>query len=1019
MSTASPTKSKVYKKQGAQLSEAAQYHAKLKSGVYSNPGKASIGLGDSKTSGAAAALLAAKSDLSIHPYLREPSSDAASAALAAKYDPSIFNSLSKSEALPSHLSASAASAARTQAKKDVNGSSGTSEKSHSIDSSLSASAAKSILSTGSHEHARRHVPENYKHISQGGLVSTPSINYNKLNQKAQRTATGLISSRVQPEKDYRHGLAGTAGNAALASSSSSAAAATKGSLTSSNTINSSSSSTVASSINYSALTSKASRNATSLLDSVENPKRDHTHGIFSAKQEYDASHAASGALASKASVAEKYNKPVVSTSGNYSKVDKHVLAVARANAAKSLQGLEKNHQDRYLYANKDFNEAAIKIAQNRREQRNFQSRDGQYDLGGGLFMPVADVEKIARKFVNPVLDDIEAKAAEQRKLDEEYEAEQARLREEKLQHENELRAKRLEEREERLAERNEHKDELKTEKEEHAQKKKELEDLKEAELSKQREILSELEKKHQLTVEQLEKEKNLENDKQYQELSEFKVAKETELAKLNHEYFEKLQPVIDKLEAENRAYEDLVAEQTALESIAKIDNDKLGTAETLLQRSKAQLEKSENELQAAELGLTKAQTDAEKLTAQSEVNRLRAEVERKITEQKESQAAQKQAFFESERSNQELLKSQKELELKAAAIKALEDEKKYAEIHPGANDNKIKALEAEIRELEIREEQYKNKEERKKFDEAIAKHEETIRGLEEQKRELTDRQDAIIAQLKKSDEGWRDLHEQFEELNVKPSISEEGGAPQHESEIAPKATGTVGDKEAAELSASVVGLPPATTASTTTAPPTKGQEPTSSAAIAVPNSRTNTSPQKKNETFLNKVVTNFSKSSSRQPKEEDDLVTGAGSGSITSPNSASNPSPTKRKRGFSISKLLSKKDSSFSASGTPASAAPASATSAAAAISAPAAIEEKSSTGSTSTPTPATKSTKDTSNATTTTHPGQINSKENNDLKHSFTNFTQGSEVEESKEMDELFGRPKDGKEKAVFTEQI
>ncbi|GME83531.1 unnamed protein product [Ambrosiozyma monospora] len=82
--TSRSTRQSVYQTNGRPLSEEAIYKAKLKYGVYKNPAKVNLGVDASASD--TAALLASASDLSIHPYKRELSSEAATAALIAKTD---------------------------------------------------------------------------------------------------------------------------------------------------------------------------------------------------------------------------------------------------------------------------------------------------------------------------------------------------------------------------------------------------------------------------------------------------------------------------------------------------------------------------------------------------------------------------------------------------------------------------------------------------------------------------------------------------------------------------------------------------------------------------------------------------------------------------------------------------------------------------------------------------------------------------------------------------------------------
>lgn len=854
MSTVTPNKS-VYKKQGAPLSEAANYQAKLKSGVYLNPSKPTQEV-DSKAFVSNAALLAAKSDLSIKPYQRELSKDASLAALAAKDVPG--PKPVKINKNPAYSSSAASSA---NLKAGLSGKTAGKTSSISSTSSYSTSAAKSLASVNPSAHAQSILSSKYK----GSDYTNGAIDYHKLNSKAHLNTSGILNAETI--KDSRHGLASN-----------------KGSL--------------AGSIDYSRLTSSAEKGASDLLSTKLESR--------------DFSLAASGAHA--ASILGKLAP--VEEPKLYSKIDAKVLALAKLNAAKTLDKVSKSNHDSYLYTNVDFNKQAIKIAQQKRAERDANSHAGEYDVGGGLYVPIGDVEAIARRFVSPVLAEIEIRANEQRKLDEEYAQEQERLRQEKTQHDLEVREQKQTEKRELKEEKDGHKQQLQLEKADYLAKKKELEELKEAELTKQKEILTALEQKHELTVQQLNKEKEYENDKLYKELSDFKDSKQKELAQLNGEYAAKLGPILEKLDQENIALHELVAEKEALEKISKSHAENLASSEKLLEKSKLQVESSELRLKQVTLDFDKATDDNVKAELELEVEKLKLEVEHKVTEEKANFSLKKEYLLEYEVTNKDLVKNETELKLKHEALKALEQEKEYATIKPGINDNKIRALEAEIKELERKEQAYKENEARKEFEGAIGAHDATIKELEEQKNELVARENAIFAELKDSDFNWKLLSSGVEELEIEDSsepklLEDQPAEPRLE------------DKPA-ETKAS------------------------------------------KRDTFLGRVATNFSKSQKLQDAQP--LLP-----------------PGNRLRGLSISKLLKKDVKPNDSDAEPSKA--------------------------------KVDPTKSLQTEPVKKLPASVGTpEETNELKHSFTNFTQGSEYNIDEE--DLYQRPSES-ESVHFVEKI
>ncbi|GMM33901.1 Eis1 protein [Saccharomycopsis crataegensis] len=961
MSTVTPTKPKVYKKQGAPLSEAAQYQAKLKSGVYNNPNRGSIGLASSKASGAKAALLAAKADLSIHGYEHSISPEAATAALAARsHIPKVETLKSPSSATYS-LSPAAASKLLSSNAVVVNQSSKVTFEDASSQLSKSAASNAKIPQyekgsvadeSGYSSKAARSSLQHKSSFASDGLVSSPtksitSINYEKIQSVARQSASEAIHNRTTPvASPSRHGLTSLAGSPYMNSQTSA----------------------VGGSIDFSKLTQRASSNASKYM--AVNPSLTSQSSKYVLDQSVNASSPTEGASRAMSQNSSLASKAQVGDTSRYSKIDSKVLSLARSNAAKTIADIDKSSSESYVYSNVDYNAQAITIARQRAEERAAGHRAGEYNLGGGLYMPFDEVEAIARKFVAPVLADIDLKTTEQRKLDEEYAQEQARLKEEKSAHEEHLKAKKLEKKTLLNQESASHKAEISKEKDEYNAKKTELERLKEQELATQKNILKEVEEKHSLTMEQLAKEKEVENDKLYQELTAFKTEKEDELKKMNDELTAELQPIVEKLDEQKKLYNELSDEHEALEEIARLAEEKVKAAEEILVKSKAQLLRSEKGLEAAELDLSKAEDDTDKMKAQAEVDRLKAEVERKITESKQSQADTKLATDELEKSNQDTLKNKKEIELKNEAIKSLEQEREFATMRPGLNNEKIAALEAEISELGKRQEAYKKKEERKKYEEAIAVHEATIKELEKEKQALIDRENVIIAELKSSDAHWKEMKEKFEEYNVTDSEGE-------------------GEEEEKEQKRSEV-----------------------SAAASEGGSSEVT--KSKPEGFFNKMI-----QITKSPKI---INTGVSNKSLNVQEEASDGSPVKRKRGFSLGAMFKKDSTAGNAATATADAA------------------------TKSTPPPEVKGSDpqpvivDGDEAVTNNAKGAISDndldsdeeayneakqvvkeKDANELEHSFTNFSQGSEVvrDQKAEIANLFGKPEEAKGKSFFTEDV
>ncbi|KGK35943.1 hypothetical protein JL09_g4906, partial [Pichia kudriavzevii] len=229
--TSKSSKYNVYQTDGKPLSTEAIYRAKLKYGVYTNPAKISLGVDHSASD--TAAILAANTDLSIHPYARGLSSEAAHAALIAKPDEIVrwnresvapeaeYAAISvNSLKFPFDAEADKETIQSTDVSEDQNAAAAASSvlnkkysaKQHLKDlyafddvrsgkatlSDFSAKNLKSTKSLSTSKDYRSGIPTSNKAIEK-----SRKININGVTQSATKRANTLLNTRMTPEKDFR------------------------------------------------------------------------------------------------------------------------------------------------------------------------------------------------------------------------------------------------------------------------------------------------------------------------------------------------------------------------------------------------------------------------------------------------------------------------------------------------------------------------------------------------------------------------------------------------------------------------------------------------------------------------------------------------------------------------------------------------------------------------------------------------------------------------------------------------
>ncbi|KAK9452020.1 uncharacterized protein V1518DRAFT_363836, partial [Limtongia smithiae] len=121
-----------------------------------------------------------------------------------------------------------------------------------------------------------------------------------------------------------------------------------------------------------------------------------------------------------------------------------LLAAAQNNVNKEMGKIDKNIRENTVWGNKEYNAIALAIAEQEIHGARSQN-SGKIDIGGGRFMTAEEVQEIAKKHVQPVLDELHEKAMEQREKDENARIEKERKLAEKAEEKARLHAIKMDE----------------------------------------------------------------------------------------------------------------------------------------------------------------------------------------------------------------------------------------------------------------------------------------------------------------------------------------------------------------------------------------------------------------------------------------------------------------------------------------------------------------------------------------------------------------------------------------------
>ncbi|KAI5959585.1 EIS1 [Candida pseudojiufengensis] len=364
-------------------------------------------------------------------------------------------------------------------------------------------------------------------------------------------------------------------------------------------------------LNIDKINKLATKNSSKSLNSRFNPDLDYRSGLkkqkpteFLDQEEEDL--AASGAAASlkhTPSIPDYATQTRTSTFKAHEVVNSQLLAAAAAKANDRLKTLNSNtpqslKQQAQLYAN------ALALAQKNSDERAKNRTAGVINLGGGLTITQAELNKLASTYVQPVIDDIEHKADTKRQFDQS-----------RKQRKLELKAAHEKAKQEEYAAKLKEKQDIEKAKEERIKENEELKKSEDAKLvahekvenskvDAQQKEFEELEKKHASEKEVLLKEKKDNQDKIDEEETGLKNERKEELKKLQEEKDEILKPVLAELTEENSKLKEVT---DARDELAK----EVKSAEDQKAEYDSKVEKLQKELEETKSSIDKYETDLE------------------------------------------------------------------------------------------------------------------------------------------------------------------------------------------------------------------------------------------------------------------------------------------------------------------------------------------------------------------------------------------------------------------------
>lgn len=321
------------------------------------------------------------------------------------------------------------------------------------------------------------------------------------------------------------------------------------------------------SINISKINQLANKNSTKNLNSRFNPEQDYRSGLKSSPSELNDDEeelAASGAAASlkhggsltNSVSAQKRTK----TFQAVDVVDAALLSAASKKAEERLGSLNAINQVD-LKAQAQLYSKALVAAHKRSEERIANNKAGLVDLGGGLSLPMSEIDKMATLIVQPVIADIHKKANIQREQDVVDSEKRAELKNAHKKYQAEEAERKVKEKQDREREHQERISANEGRKRDEDNKYTEYQTGRHGEVDEQTEGLKSLKEEHAQQKEELLKTKQEKEDAIKEEETGLIQGRKEELENLQAERDEEIKPLLDELEEESKKLNELTDEK--------------------------------------------------------------------------------------------------------------------------------------------------------------------------------------------------------------------------------------------------------------------------------------------------------------------------------------------------------------------------------------------------------------------------------------------------------------------------
>lgn len=365
------------------------------------------------------------------------------------------------------------------------------------------------------------------------------------------------------------------------------------------------------SFNIQKINQLANKNSTKNLNSRFNPEQDYRHGVKSTPAEFldqdEEDLAAHGAAASlkhggsftNAASAQKRTK----TFQAVDVVDAALISAATKKAQERLGSLSAINQVD-LRAQAQLYSKALVAAHKRSEERIAESKAGLVDLGGGLKLPITEIDKMATLIVQPVIADIHKKANLQREQDIIDKSKREELQNAHKKYQAEEAERKQKEKQDREREHQERITANENRKRDEDNKFSEYQTGRHGEVNDKTEELKALKEEHAQQKEDLLKEKQEKADQIKEEEEGLINERKEELEQMQSERDEEIKPLLEELEQEESKLNELTEEKTKL-------TEEVEAAQKLHDENEAKVNELKSKLEQTHTDILQYQTDWE------------------------------------------------------------------------------------------------------------------------------------------------------------------------------------------------------------------------------------------------------------------------------------------------------------------------------------------------------------------------------------------------------------------------